>query len=186
MDNDKKDKTITLSMQELQALIAEGVKNGLQSQSNAEGTRVLRRVTDRKVEVRFIDSKAVLGYFNRGTENRPQFVYTKPDPKDPRKEVEMVDLVLEGAKEGLPVEYSQFRKESAKAQCKVVKTESKEWLINQGVVKKKEVEEYSSVELDFDVPLDVIGQARFFTVEIPMEFGGPRQVTLHENFVNIA
>lgn len=188
-EEENKGKTVTLTVAEIQAMIAEGVKNGLaQNQEGyAQGSaRTLRRLTDRKVEVRFIDKKAVLGYFNRGTENRPQYIYTKPDPKDPRKEIEMVDLVLEGSKEAMTVEWSQFRKESAKAQCKVVKTESKEWLINQGVIKKKEVEEYSSVEMDFDVPLDIVGQARLFTVEVPSEFGGPRQVTIHENFVNIA
>lgn len=183
-------KVVTLTIAEIQAMIAEGVKNGIaaaQPEGYAQGNaRILRRNTDRKVEVRFIDKKAVLGYFNRGTDNRPQYIYTKPDPRDPRKEIEMVDLVLEDSKEALSVEWSQFRKESARSMCKVVKTESKEWLLNQGTVKKREVEEYSSVELDFDVPLDVVGQARFFTVEVPADFGTPRQVTLHENFVNIA
>lgn len=174
-----------MTLPELQALIAEGVKNGLANQSADGNTRILRRITDRKVNLRFIDNKAVIAYFNRGTENRPNYIYTKPDPKDPRKEIDMVDLVVEGETKPMSVEWSQFRKESTRVACKIVKTDSKEWIINQGIVKKREVEEYSSVELDFDVPLDVVGQARFFTVEVPAEYGGTRQVTIHENFVNI-
>lgn len=176
-------------MSELQALIADAVKNGLaNSGGKVDGsTRVLRKITDRKVEVRFVDNKVFLGYLNRGTESRPQFIYTKPDPKDPRKDIEYVDIVLEGdAKPVLGVIWRDFRKESARAFCRVIKTESKEWFINQGVVKKKEVEEYSSVELDFDVPLDVVGQVRTFTIEVPEEFGGPRTIEVNENFVNLA
>lgn len=181
--------TLTITREELTALIKDGVAKGIEGMAEqGSTTRILRRITERKVEVRLVDNRVVLGYKNRGSENRPVYIYEKPDPKDPKQNILFVDLILEGAKEGevFPVEYKQFRTESARAICKVVKTEEKEWLINQGVVKKREVEEYSSIELDFDVPLDVVGKARFFTVDVPKDFGTPRQVTVHESYVNIA
>lgn len=181
--------TITISKEELSALIKDGVEKGIAGMAETGSTtRILRRVTERKVEVRLVDNRVVLGYKNRGSENRPAYIYEKPDPKDPKNNLLFVDLILEGMKEDevFPIEFKQFRSESARAQCKVLKTEEKEWMINQGVVKKKEVEEYSSIELDFDVPLDVVGKARFFTVEIPKEFGGPRNALVHENYCNIA
>lgn len=178
-----------MTKEELDALIAEGVKRGLESFGDGGSTRVLRRVTERKVEVRMIDGKVVLGYKNRGSQQRPLYIYDEPDPKDRRQMIQYVDLILEGMKEGdapLKVQFSQFRIESDRVKCRVINVEEKEWIINQGIVKKKEVEEYSSIELDFDVPLDVIGRTRTFTVEIPKDYGGPRNVSVHEAYVNIA
>lgn len=180
---------ITIDRDELNTLIADGIKKGLEGMAEqGSTTRVLRRVTDRKVEVRLIDNRVVLGFKNRGSENRPVYIYEKPDPKDPKQNLAYVDLILEGMtnEEKFEVDFKQFRAESARAICKVTKTEEKEWMINQGTVKKKEVEEYSSIELDFDVPVDIVGKSRFFTVELPKEFGGPRQVTISEQYVNIA
>lgn len=150
------------------------------------GARVLRRVTQRLVEVRMVDGKVVMGYMNKGTDKSPVFWYKKPNPRDPKEMIDFVDLVLEGGKEAIPVEVAQFRKEATRVKCKIVKDEEKEWVENQGVVKKREVEEYSSIELDFDVPLDVVHKTHFYTVEVPKDFGGPREVKVHERMVNIA
>lgn len=151
-------------------------------------TRILRRVTERKVRLMFVDGRAVIGFANRGSEHKPVYVYEKPDPNNSKEMIAYVDLIREDMKEGekpLTVPFKQFREEGASAECRVVHTEEKEWVINQGLVRKKEVEEYSSIELDMEVPLDIVGKARFFTVEVPREYGGPRQLTVHENYVNI-
>lgn len=174
------DKTI----KDLTKRLDEGVPEG--------GTRrILRAITERRVEVRMVDGKVVVGYKNRGSDNRPIYIYDKQNPADPtnpHNRLLYVDLILEGMKPDdtpISVNYKEFRQESTRVQCKVAATEEKEWVINQGVVRKKEVDEYSTVELDFDVPLDVVGKARFFTVEIPAEHGGPRKLVVHENYVNI-
>lgn len=159
---------------------------GLMNGESQGSTRILRRVTERKVTVRMVDGKVVLGYGNRGSDTRPVYIYEKPDPKDPTQRIQFVDLILEGAKEVSSVNFKEFRTESARVECKILKTDEKEWTINQGVVKKKEVEEYSSIELDFDVPLDVVGITRLYTVEIPREFGGPRNVVVQDRYCNIS
>lgn len=154
---------------------------------NPEGTgtlRVLRRIKEHNVIVRRIDGKVVLGYKNRGYEGSPLFIYTKPDPKDPTQKLEYVDVILEGMKTGesMTLPYGDFRKQSERVTAKVIDTKEQEWEMNQGMTKKKEVDGYSMSELDFDIPMDVIGKVRLYTVELP----GGHQVTIHENYVNIA
>lgn len=182
------EKVIQITESELKQMMSDVAKQTLEGAGIQEGgnSRVLRRVTERRVEVRLVDGKVVVGFKNRGSEERPVYIYEVPDPKDPKQNVSMVDLLLEGSDEPLTVNFSEFRREGERAQCKVVKTEEKEWVLNQGVVKKREVEEYAMLELDYDVPLDIVGKARFFYVEVPKEFGGPRTVQIHENYVNIA
>lgn len=186
MADEQKNDHVTISKAELQALINQGVKAGLEGLADSQGsnTRILRRVTERQVGIRIVDGKVVLGYKNRGTSDRPLYIYEKPDPNHPKEFILYVDLLLEGGTV-LPVEYRQFMREAGLAMCKVVKTEEREWTLNQGLVRKREVEAYSSIELDYEVPLDVVGKVRMLTVQIPAEFGGPREVTIHENYVNI-
>jgi hypothetical protein len=149
-------------------------------------SRVLRQVTDRYVEVRLVDGKVVLGYQNVGSETRPSYIYQKPDPKDPKQMLDYVNLILEGEEKPFSIDYKQFRTESDQARCKVVESKEIPWRITQGMVKKKEVDGYSTIEVDFDVPLDVLGVTRLFVVEIPKDHGGPRNVKIQEGFVNIA
>lgn len=172
----EQNKKILSENAELKAMMGDG----------AGTSRILKRVTQRVVEVRMIDGKVVMGYINHGTDKSPQFWYQKPDPKNQNQMIDWVDLVLEGAKEAMPVQVSSFRKESQRVKCRIVKVDEKEVIENQGVVKKREIEEYSSIELDFDVPLDVIHKVFFYDVEVPREFGGPREIKVHERMVNIA
>lgn len=186
-----------ISKEELQGIIAEATKPLLSKMKEMEEaikggdggtTRLLRRVTERRVSVAMIDGKVVVGFRNVGSETRPQRVYNKQDPKNPRETIQFVDLILEGMKgnDKLTVPYTEFRKESEKVVCKIIETKEHEWVMNQGTVKKREVEGYSMLELDYDVPLDVVGKVRLYTVEIPESHGGPRKVTVHEDYINIS
>lgn len=188
---------VVLTKAELSQMMNEAAQKAVEGLEGSSRTRILKRVTERKVGVRMVDlqdkkgHRAVVGFKNRGSENRPLYIYEQPDPKNPKENVLYVELILEkkaGEEKNptLAVNYNEFRKESSRATCRVVDTEEREWLINQGTVRKKEVEEYSSIELDYEVPLDVIGKVRIFTVEIPDEFGGARNVKVHEDYVNIA
>lgn len=178
--------TITISKAELQAMISEGIKSGIAGLSEGGNSRILRRVTDRTVEVRMVDDRVVIGYVNKGSDTKPLYIYDKPDPNRPGSMIQFVDLVLEGMKneESFSIAYTEFLKETERVKAKVVKTEEKEWVLNQGVVKKREVEEYSSIELDFDVPLDVVGKTVTFTVKLPVE-KGEREVVVGSHYVNI-
>lgn len=183
------DKMVEVRESELKALIAEvqGLRTEVKGvvEGGIGSGRVLRQITERTIVVRRIDGKAVIGFRNRGTATKPQTSYTIRDPKDPSKEVMYVDVILEGMnpEDAIPVNWAEFRNEAERVTCKVVKTEEKEWEIEQGMVKKKEVDGYSMVELDYDVPVLVKGKTRIFTVAMPDQ--GGRTVRIHEDFANM-
>lgn len=151
-----------------------------------QGPNVLKKITDRIVSLRFVNGKAVIGYKNRGVEARPQYVYEKKDPIDQTKTVLFVDLILEGETEAFPIDYNEFLREAERVECTVKKVEETEWTINQGYVKRKEVDEYSTVELPNDVPVDIVGRSRVFTVNVPSNgASAPRELAISEHYVNI-
>lgn len=150
---------------------------------DSAGPRVVRAISERFVNLRFVDGKAVIGFKNRGVDSKPQYVYEKVDPNDKNNRLLFVDLILEGG-EVVPVDYNEFLREGEMVSCKVKETKTKEWELEQGYVKKKEVDEYSTVELPVDVPVEIKGTVRTFLVEIPAPHG-PRELEIHEAYVNI-
>lgn len=177
-----------VSNEELHALVIEqGAElkklKGLLETEGGIG-RSLKPIKERKVTLRRIDGKVVVGYKNRGTKDSPVYIYTKPDPKDPTQRVEFVDIILDGAEQDAVVTlpYAQFRKESERVDAKVVETKEKEWEVTQGNVKKREVDGYNLIELDYDIPVDIIGKVRLYVCEL----ASGQQITVHENYVNIA
>lgn len=158
----------------------------LKTQLAGPQTRILKRTTERTVEIRMVNDKVIVGFHNRGSESLPTFVYEKSDPANPTQRLNYIDLVIEGAKNGeyITVPDRDFRRQTERVKCKVIRTEEKEWVINQGTVKKKAVEEYSMIEQDYDVPVDIIGKTRWLVVVLPIEKGG-REITVHQSMVNI-
>lgn len=184
------DEVVEVNKSELAAMLAEmqALRASVEKIESGDGltnTRILKKITERKVTLRRVDGKVVLGYRNKGTESKPLFVYEGSDPKDPTKKVWFIDVILEGMKpeNAIKIDYKEFLAESERVLCTVASTEEKEWSIDQGMVKKREVDGYSMIELDFDVPVEVIGKTRWFTVKLPDQ--DHREVKVHEAYVNI-
>ena len=156
----------------------------LREEGGAPMRRTLKCVTEHKVRIRMVDDKVVIGFKNRGVEGKPVYVYDIQDPQDLKKRILYVDLVLEGQKEPMPVAYKEFMEQAEEVKCKVISKEEKEWTIRQGWTKKKEVDGYSTVELDFDVPMEVVGKIRTYMIALPADKGG-REITVHEDFINL-
>lgn len=153
--------------------------------ANAAGPRVLKKVTEKKVRLRTIDGKVVVGYRNRGTEAKPLYIVEKVDPNDKNNRILYVTLILEDKTE-LEVNYNEFLIESPSTEALVKETEEKEWVIEQGTTRQRQYEEYSMIETDVIVPVEIIGKTRFFTVEVPETAEmKARHLTIHENYVNI-
>jgi hypothetical protein len=183
------DENVSLPKSELTALLEEisKLRADVGEIKNGEGigsSRILRKITERKVVVRRIDGKVVIGFRNKGSDTKPQFVYEGPDPKDPTKRTWFVDVFCEGQtpNDAIKIGYKEFLDEAERVTCLVKSTKEKEWMVNQGMVKKREIDGYSMVELDFDVPVDIIGKYRTFTVLLPDE---NREVEVGESYVNI-
>jgi hypothetical protein len=139
-------------------------------------------VREREYTVRKVDGKIVIGFANHGTQNRPLFVYERPNPHDPTQRLQWVDLILAGEKEPVPVEYVQFFNESEKIKCKLVHLDKKPWAIEQGVTTMKEVNT-DGYQVDTGIEVDVMieGEDLIYTLALPE--GG--QITLPAKYVNM-
>jgi len=175
-ETDKKLEALSKENKELRGLTSE------------KGTKRLKEITERRAELRMIDDRIVIGFKNRGTERRPRYIYEKPDPLNPSTRVNFVDLILEGTEnkkeEIMPIKHDEFLDESERVSAKIINVKEVPWLIKQGSTRRKEVDGYSLVELDFVVDLEVKGVTRNYTLRLPEEFGG-REVTVYEDYLNI-
>lgn len=175
-ETDKKLEALSRENKELRGLTSE------------KGVKKLKEVTERIAELRMIDGRVVLGFKNRGTERRPRYIYEKPDPLNPTVRINFVDVILEGTEEKeeevMSIKHEEFLEESERVKAKIIDIKEHPWVINQGSTRRKEVDGYSLVELDFVVDLEVKGTTRDYTLRLPEEFEG-REVTVYEDYINI-
>jgi len=144
----------------------------------------IKKITEYDVDVRMLENKVVIGYVNKGSENRPVYVYNLPDPMERGKFTQHIDVMLEDESVIKAVQYSQFVREADRVKCRILSTKTKEILQNQGSTIKKEIDGYSLVEQNYEVPLEVKSIHRTFTVGVPTSTG-VRKVILDELYCNI-
>ncbi len=77
--------------------------------------------------------------------------------------------------------FTGFLSEADAADCLVTNVKEEEWIINHGTVRRKLVDGYSLIETDEEVPMDVVGKTRTFTVALP----DGTSVMIPEGFVNM-
>jgi hypothetical protein len=152
-------------------------------QRNPAGTQpvVNRAVTERTVKISMVNGKPIIGFANRGTATRPSYIYDRPDPNNPRNMLLYVDLVIQGVEKPVAVNYNEFLREHEHAQCKVLKTEDKPWVIPQGFVPRQEVQDYRMQQTGEMVQVEIVGKSTVFTVELPD--GKPLEIA--DAYVNI-
>ncbi len=184
---------LSISKDELQAMLNDAAERGAQMAKDSGQTGLVRKaVKEHFASLRFIDGRAVVGFANKGTENRPQYVYTIQDPKNPKENIEMVELILEGMKESeaMPVNFIEFLSETPRVRCKIVKKTEEPWEITQGTTERTTVPE-GSYEVSYQgyrVPVSIEGKTTVFTLEIPgseSADGKARTLDVHEDYVNI-
>lgn len=189
------DKEITMKASEAQALIAQvqaltqqvAAMSGGNNDQAVEGGKVRNRpVRHHNVTILFIDEKPVIGMENVGTELNPSKLYEVPDPKNSKENILKANLIVRNLKTGQDevikgVNFMELILEGERRECKVLKNRDESWVIEQGVVLKKEVKDYRTVELDVEVPLEISGTERYFMVEID-----GKGVEIFEDYVNMA
>jgi hypothetical protein len=178
------DKKVEVNESDLKELIAQNREfkariEGLEA-SESSVKKVVKRTKHNEVNVSFIDGKPVIGFINKGVENRPKYVYSTPDPLNPTQTIEFVDVIVKGSTEPLKVNYLQFIRDSEKRMCKVLETNEEIWEIEQGETVKREVIDYASVETGIVVPVTIEGKVRTFVVDIDGE-----KVEINEKYVNM-
>jgi hypothetical protein len=147
---------------------------------NTDGIKRVSKEKGATAHVRMVDDKVVVAYNNKGTDTRPLYIYSRQDPNDNTKRVNYADIVLEDGTV-LPVDHIQFLNEAPRVQCKIVSRKEFHWTEEHGAVTKKEVKDYSTVELDEDVEQVVKGVTFEYLLELPEQYGS-RKVTLSDSY----
>lgn len=192
--NDVNDPQVTLKQSELTAImqnikdlqmqVAQGAA-GKADIDEGTGKMRLRATKERKVTVLFVNGKPLIGIKNMGSEAQPMKVYDEVDPHNNQKRILVAHVQLQNLETGAitteKVNWVEFIRNAEKRELRVLKTNEEAWEIEQGVVRKKEVDGYSTVELDVEVPLIVEGTVRVFVVDV-----NGTAINIHEDYVNIA
>lgn len=179
-NKEKKDEMVQVSRVELAQILE---MNRRLTAQVGEPTPKPREIKDRKVVIFFINNEPVIGYVNKGSPNRPVYIYEKPDPNRPGEYLPYVDVLCRNTKDPVKLNYLEFLQESDRQECKILKTEWTEWTENQGRVQGRAFEEgtYNMSETGTIVPVEVKGKTAVFTVQLP----DGSQLDIHERYCNI-
>jgi len=153
----------------------------LNNKEEQKGVMRAEEIPESTVRIMFVDGKPVKGFANRGTKERPLYVYEKRDADNPQERVLFVDILLEGKDEPIPVNYNELFREGLREECPVIDTKNKEWKIVQGEASKKVIKDYTMTETGVVIPMEVRGTSRIFTVKLP----NGKEMDIHENYVNM-
>lgn len=146
--------------------------------------KLAKQVTDRAITVCFVNNKPVIGYVNRGTEDKPSYIYEGPNPARPTEYILFVDVILKGEKDPLKLQYIEFVEQSEKHECLVTGTRKEPWETVSGTTDRVTVPEgaYYMTPTGVIVPLEVRGVISFYTVTLP----DGTSLELHERYANIS
>jgi hypothetical protein len=190
---------MSLPADEVRALIAMAsefntlkatVQNLTEGRSDSElDAKKPRGSREHNVTILFVDKKPVIGLANVGDESNPVRLYEVADKVDPSKRLLVADILVKdmttGAVETLKaVKFADFIDQAERRDCRVIKMIGEEWVIEQGVTMKRELQgdKYSMSELGYEVPMEVSGADYEFVVDI----GGNTPLTIHQDWVNMA
>lgn len=109
-----------------------------------------------------------IGFVNKGKENKTLYVYSEYNPQT-REQVQFCDVILDGVKDPIKLEYVEFLRESERVLVKMKKRiELEDKVTRQGFVQKKDFADngYGMFETMVQVPIDVIEKQYAYVVEL--------------------
>lgn len=176
------------------------------------GTMVSKHVKTRTCSILFIDGKPVIGLENKGSLNRPLYLYDKKDPNRRDEYFLYADVLVDTGKtkkvtktetktdpetgeesevevetdepvtEKHTLDWNEFLQQADRAECRIVDTKNIPWEIIQGKTMAKVVDESYKIEIDTEVPVVVTGFTSLLTVQLP----DGRKVVIDSKYVNMA
>lgn len=120
------------------------------------------------LKMRKWQDKYFIGFVNKGKENKPLYIYSEYNPQT-REQVQFCDVILDGEKEPVKLEYVEFLREAEKVLVKMKKKiELEDKITRQGFVQKKDFADngYGMFETMVQVPIDVVEKQYAFVVEL--------------------
>jgi len=179
--NGKPKKTIEVDEQTLKDLIQAVKSQGetiekLSSHAvtQSPNLQVRRKTREFDYKLRKWNNKIVLGFENMGSEKRPLYVYSVYD-KDLRKEVQFINLILNGVKDVVKkVDYITFLRDAESIKARMLSKEEHEDIKEYGMIPKKEMAEngYGMFETMVLVPVEVVTKTYTMTLQLPADEGG--------------
>lgn len=183
---------VTMPKTELEALMktikdlttrVQNVESGRADIDELSGKARMKVSKVRSYGVRFLNGMPLIGLKNVGTEDAPVRLIEVVDPQTRKKSLQ-ADAIFLDLKTNKPqvhrLNWLEFVTNSEKKMIQPMKTNEEQWEIEQGVVRKREVDGYSTLELDIEVPVTVEGTIRTFI----FDFDGV-VVPIHEDYINI-
>ena len=144
----------------LKNAVAQTPNQGLEMMKTAKKETLLK--------MRKWHDKYFIGFANKGKENKPLYIYNEYNPQT-REMVQFCDVILDGEKDPIKLEYVEFLRESEKVLVKMKrKIELEDKVTRQGMVQKKDFADngYGMFETMVNVPVDVIEKRYAFVVEL--------------------
>lgn len=129
------------------------------------------------LKMRKWQDKYFVGFANKGKDNKPLYIYSEYNPQT-REMVQFCDVILEGEKDPIKLEYVEFLREAERVLVKMKKRiELEDKVTRQGFVQKKDFADngYGMFETMVSVPVDVIEKQFAYVVEL--EDGRELEVT---------
>lgn len=178
------EKTVNISEEALKKLIGE-IETLKQMVTGGVQTEKAQETEYRKVKVRFIDGKPIVGLANRGSERNPVYAYEIPDPFNKGDKKLMLDVILLGDKNPIALPYNDIVNEAEAYDCKIVNVKEFPWQIDQGEVERVDVkfDKFRSESTGEYVPARVKGVRYEYEVEDPLNEG--QTIKLSEKVINM-
>lgn len=162
-----------------------------QLSSNAVATgpqalQVRRKTREYDYTLRKWEDKIVLEFQNMGTEKRPLYIYNIYD-QGLRQNVQFVNLVLEGAKEPVKVEYITFLRDAERIKGRKVSQVEHEDVQEYGMIPKKEMAEngYGMFETMVMVPVEVTSKSYTVKLKLSEKDEGGRELEISDKWLNM-
>lgn len=153
--------------------------------TNPNGIQVRKKVREFDYKLRKWDGKIVTSFENMGSDKRPLYVYDIYD-QDARKMVQYVNLILDGGKEPVKVDYVTFLRDAEIVVARKLSQVEHEEVTEHGLIPKKEMAEngYGMYETMVMVPVEVTSKSYTVTLKLPEDEGG-REITINDRWLNM-
>lgn len=139
------------------------------AQNPIQGLEIMKTAKkETLIKMRKWNDKYFVGFANKGKENKPIYIYNEYNPQT-REMIQFCDVILDGEKTPIKLEYVTFLREAEKVVVKMKKkVELEDKVTRQGFVQKKDFADngYGMFETMVSVPVDVIEKQYAYVVEL--------------------
>lgn len=163
-------------MKALQAEIVTLKKGGTEQ-------KVARKPKENIVRITFINGMPVIGYVNRGSKEKPTYIYELANPMKPNEYVLQVDVILKGETKPLRVAYLELLEQGERHECVVLEVKKEKWENVEGTVTRKSVPDGEYYLDDTGIVVPVVNEGFVCTYKVRLPNG--ESLDIHERYVNI-